>query len=98
MAGALDEAYRRARVLLGNRVGAEDAGHDAAERAWRSWGSLRDEAQFDAWFSRILVNLCRDRLRRRRRVAFIEIAATPGETIDAAGVPELDQVAERARL
>ena len=34
---ALDDAYRRAAVLLANRVEAEDAVHDAAERAWRHW-------------------------------------------------------------
>ena len=27
--------------------------------------SLREPARFDAWFSRILVNVCRDRLRER---------------------------------
>jgi RNA polymerase sigma factor (sigma-70 family) len=71
---ALDDAYRRATVLLGDRFEAEDAVHDAAEKAWRSWGSLREPARFDAWFGRILVNTCRDRLRARRRVRRIEVA------------------------
>jgi RNA polymerase sigma-70 factor (ECF subfamily) len=73
----LDAAYVRASVLLGNRFEAEDAVHDAAERAWRQWGSLQDPDRFEAWFGRILLNVCRDRLRRRRRVSVIE--AAPGE-------------------
>ena len=35
--------------------------------AWRHFGELRDPDRFDAWFGRILVNACRDRLRARRR-------------------------------
>ena len=71
---SLDDAYRRAAVILGDRFEAEDAVHDAAEKAWRRWGDLRDSARFDAWFGRILVNTCRDRLRSRRRIRHIEVA------------------------
>jgi len=96
--GSLDDAYRRAAVLLGNRFEAEDAVHDAAERAWRSWGSLRDPAQFEAWFGRILVNVCRDRLRRRRRVAVIEVRGDATDAIDHAAASTVDRVADRARI
>jgi RNA polymerase sigma-70 factor (ECF subfamily) len=66
----LDESYRLARAILGSRAEAEDATHDAFEQAWRRWSSLRDPDRFEAWFARILVNSCRDRLRTaaRRRV------------------------------
>ena len=62
----LDGAYRLATVILGDSMEAEDAVHDAAIAAWRSWSSLRDPERFEAWFSRIVVNACRDRLRSRR--------------------------------
>jgi RNA polymerase sigma-70 factor (ECF subfamily) len=65
---ALDAAYRYATLMLGDRAEAEDATHDAALAAWRRFGELRDPDRFDAWFGRILVNACRDRMRRRRRV------------------------------
>lgn len=60
----LDETYRLARLILRDAQEAEDATHDAFVRAWRDHGKLRDPERFDAWFGRILVNACRDRLRR----------------------------------
>lgn len=63
----LDAAYRLAAfILAGDRAEAEDAVHDAALRAWQHFGGLRDPDRFDAWFTRIVVNVCRDRLARRR--------------------------------
>src|SRR5690242_7244253 len=71
--GALDDAYRLAAVILGNPADAEDAVADTALAAWRARRRLRDISRFDAWFGRILVNTCRDRLRRRRTRAVVEI-------------------------
>jgi RNA polymerase sigma-70 factor (ECF subfamily) len=65
---ALDRAYRTARLILLDATEAEDATHDAALAAWRRFGELRDPERFEAWFGRILVNACRDRLRTRRRL------------------------------
>ncbi len=70
----LDRAYRLAGLLLGDRHDAEDATQEALLRAWRSLPTLRDPAIFQGWFDRILVNVCRDRLRRRSRVRFVAIA------------------------
>lgn len=64
---SVDGSYRLAAVILGDAREAEDVTHDALERAWRGRTGLRDPSRFDAWLSRILVNACRDRLRRRRR-------------------------------
>jgi RNA polymerase sigma-70 factor (ECF subfamily) len=95
---ALDAAYRRAAVLLANRMEAEDAVHDAAERAWRSWSSLRDPSAFEAWFGRILVNVCRDRLRRRKRVAAVEVRGEPPDGEDAASTAAMSRVGEHHRV
>ena len=75
--GELDRAYRLAGLILGDRHDAEDATQDALLRAWRSAGSLRNPDGFQAWFDRILVNVCRDRLRRRGKVRFIDLEAAP---------------------
>jgi len=63
----LDASYRLAHAILGSRPDAEDATHDALVQAWRSWSNLRDHSKFEAWFHRILVNTCRNRLRRHGR-------------------------------
>ena len=80
----LDRAYRLAGLILGSFNDAEDATHDAYVRAWDRVGSLRDPAGFQAWFDRILVNVCRDRLRRSRIVRFVPVDG------EAAGRPAPD--------
>jgi RNA polymerase sigma-70 factor (ECF subfamily) len=87
-ASDLDRAYRLAGFLLGDARDAEDATQDALVRAWRSIGSLRDPAGFRPWFDRILVNVCRDRLRRRKRIRFLPLdgaaeLAGPGDPFAA---------------
>jgi len=87
----LNRAYRIAGLLLGNAQDAEDATQDALLRAWGSASSQRDPARFDAWFDRILVNACRDRLRRRGRVRFITLEGEVGR----AGVDPFGELLER---
>jgi RNA polymerase sigma-70 factor (ECF subfamily) len=70
----LDRRYRLAGLLLGNAADAEDATQEAMLRAWRSADSLRDPARVDPWLDGILVNVCRDRLRRRKVIRFIALA------------------------
>lgn len=62
----LDRAYRLAGLILGDAAEAEDATQEALLRAWKQRRTLRDPDRAQAWFDRILVNACRDRLRRRR--------------------------------
>jgi RNA polymerase sigma-70 factor, ECF subfamily len=94
----LDRAYSRAAVLLADRFEAEDAVHDAAERAWRAWGSLRDAEQFEPWFDRILVNVCRDRLRRRRRVIEVELQPDADAVVDGRAGEHVARAADRDAL
>ena len=72
---ALDHAYRLAGLFLANAREAEDAVQDGLIVAWQSFDDLREPAKFAAWFDRIVVNNCRDRLRRRGVVRFIPMAA-----------------------
>lgn len=73
----LDRAYRLAGLLLADAHEAEDAVQDALIVAWQSFDTLREADKFGAWFDRILVNRCRDRLRRRNVVRFIPINGEP---------------------
>ena len=76
----LEAAYRLAAVILGDRVEAEDAVHDAAIAAWRAFDDLREPTRFEAWFRRILVNGCRDRLRARARHRVVDLGRELGES------------------
>ncbi len=93
----LDGAYRLATFIFsGDRSEAEDAVSDAVLRAWEHFGDLRDLASFDAWFTRILVNTCRDRLgeRRIRPIAFAD--PIPGAAPDHAEALARTDALERA--
>ena len=74
----LDEArllqsYRLATLIMRDRDEAEDAAQEAIVRAWSSWGTMRDRSRFDAWFDRILVNVCRNRLRHSRTIRMVAL-------------------------
>jgi RNA polymerase sigma factor (sigma-70 family) len=80
----LDRAYGLARAILRDQSEARDATHDAFVQAWRKWGTLRDPARFEAWFDRILVNTCRNRLRSKNRLArdiSAEVALVAGDHV-----------------
>jgi RNA polymerase sigma-70 factor (ECF subfamily) len=90
----LSRAYRLGAVLLGSAIEAQDAVQDAAVVAWERFGDLRDGSRFDAWFDRILVNGCRDRLRRRGRSRLVDIGSVP----EPASADGSGSVAERDAL
>lgn len=59
-----------ARRMLGDAAEAEDVAQEAMLRAWRQaprW--TPGQARFDTWLHRVGLNLCYDRLRRRREIA-----------------------------
>ncbi|MBJ7486227.1 RNA polymerase sigma factor [Brevundimonas sp.] len=58
-----------AQRMLGDPVEAEDVAQEAMLRAWKQaprWAP--GKARFDTWLHRVGLNLCYDRLRRRREV------------------------------
>jgi RNA polymerase sigma-70 factor (ECF subfamily) len=75
---ALDDSrllrsYRLATLILRDRDEAEDATQEAIARAWSGWGTLRETDRFDAWFDRILVNVCRNRMRHTRTIRVVAL-------------------------
>ena len=58
-----------AQRMLGDAVEAEDVAQETLLRAWRQaprW--VAGKAKFDTWLHRVALNLCYDRLRRRREI------------------------------
>jgi RNA polymerase sigma-70 factor (ECF subfamily) len=74
-----------AQRMLGDPVEAEDVAQDAMLRAWRQaprW--TPGKAKFDTWLHRVALNLCYDRLRRRREIP----TDTPPERRDEGPAPD----------
>ena len=69
-----------AQRMLGDPVEAEDVAQEALLRAWRQaprW--VPGKAKFDTWLHRVALNLCYDRLRRRREVPTAALPERPDE-------------------
>lgn len=63
--------------MLGNRAEAEEVAQEVFLRVWQQAGRWRaGEARFSTWLHRVAVNLCQDRLRRRRETS-LEAAGDP---------------------
>lgn len=92
----LDASYRLARLILSDPIEAEDATHDAFVAAWRGWHQLREPERFDAWFGRILVNTCRNRLRQAHRQTVVDVSGLL-ELADRGPSPQ-DSVVDRIEL
>ena len=58
--------YRLAATILQDERDAEDALQDAYIRIFVRIKSFRGKSAFETWMTAILVNVCRDRLRRRK--------------------------------
>ena len=57
--------YRVARTMLPQECDCEDAVQEALLRAWDKRDTLRQEAYFESWLIRILINQCKTFYRRR---------------------------------
>lgn len=74
--------YCIARSYLRCEADCEDALQNALLRAWEKRNTLREERYFRTWLTRILINSCKETLRRQRRESpsadFPEAAAPQG--------------------
>ena len=71
--------------MLGDASAAEDVAQEAFLRVWKQAPRWRPgAARFDTWLYRVALNLCYDRLRRRRELSYAE----PPDRADEAPGPE----------
>jgi len=67
MARKLPRMLALARRMLGDAAEAEDVAQEVFVRVWRQASTWKPGAgRFDTWMHRVALNLCYDRLRRRR--------------------------------
>ncbi len=95
-----DMMYRVAWSVLRNNADCEDALQEAALKAWEKRGKLREEKYFRTWITRILINVCYDTQRRRRRT--VPLDEIPEQAADSAPDPALamalEAIPEKLRL
>ena len=88
----LPAALRLAQRITGDAHTAEDVVQEALCRVLGRWQSYRGEAPFSTWMMQIVVNVDRDRRRRRR-----DSHALPRDTI-VSGAAEPNEVAAATEL
>ena len=67
--------YRVSCGLLREHQDRLDAVQEAVIRAWEKADGLRRKEYFETWLTRILINVCYDMLRSRKRIVPLEEAA-----------------------
>ena len=88
--------YRTALLYLGSESMALDAVDEAVYKGFCGYKKLRQEEFFDTWMTRILINVCNNELRRRKReTAMEELPETAVEEFDA--LPLKDAIAKLPR-
>lgn len=63
--GMTEKLYKTARALLYSDEDVADALQETILSAWENIGGLRKPAFFRTWVTRILINKCRDQLRKK---------------------------------
>jgi RNA polymerase sigma-70 factor (ECF subfamily) len=78
LAPTVRPAMRLAYAMLGTSSEAEDAFQEAALRAWRRLGNIREASPFQPWFIGIVANQCRE----IRRGAWWRVIRLPDLRVD----------------
>lgn len=87
--GVREKLYRAALLTLGSESAAIDAVDEAVYKGYLGYRKLREPQYLETWLVRILINVCRDELRRRKReLAVEELPETAGEVFDALPLKE----------
>lgn len=87
------QTYNYAYRLTNNEADARDLTQDAFIRVFRAWQSFRPGTSFLAWIYRIVTNLYRDELRRRKGV-FTQPLPEDNQPQDQTTTPRHDPIAE----
>ncbi len=62
-----DKIYARAYTMMRNEEEAVDLSQEAWVKAWQRLVQFQGESSFTTWITRIVINLCLDELRKKKR-------------------------------
>lgn len=75
-----DKIYARAYMMMRNEEEAVDLSQEAWVKAWQRLVQFQGESSFTTWMTRIVINLCLDQLRKRKRQRAESIEAMEEES------------------
>lgn len=79
--------------MIGDRAEAEDITQETFLRAWKALPDWEPKAKFSTWACTVALNLCRDRLRKKKPVLMDELP----ERVDQAQRPDEALVSSQAQ-
>ena len=74
--------YRVGMSYLGNNDDTADAVQDALAKAWEKRNYLKKLEQFKPWMTRILMNQCKDQLRKRKKWSFYPLEDAAAKEVE----------------
>lgn len=72
MQSQMQNMYKAARAILNSDEDAADAIADTILICWEKLDQLKKPEFFRTWMTRILINKCKDIIRKRKRYSFVE--------------------------
>lgn len=72
MMSQMQTMYKTARAILSNEEDAADAISDTILACWEKLGQLRENKYFRTWMTKILVNKCKDIIRKKQNLLFTD--------------------------
>src|SRR5262252_1274548 len=75
-----DKIYARAFSMMRNEDEATDLTQEAWVKSWQRLAQFQGDSSFGTWVTRIVINLCLDQLRKRKRQRAESIEAMDEET------------------
>ncbi len=95
--------YHAARAMLRQEADQKDAVQEAIAKAWAKRDSLRDDSLFATWLTRILINECREIMRKQKRFVLInqwreDALVTRDSSSDSEVDEALDALPDKLRL
>ncbi len=91
--------YRVSYSMLKNPHDQADAIQESIARAWKKLASLREEAYFQTWILRILLNVCRDFIKKRKQECPLdEVEAVAPAISDGVMMEALAALDEKYRM
>lgn len=102
MQSQMQNMYKAARSILHNDEDVADAVSETILACWEKMWQLKEETYFRTWMTRILINKCKDILRKQRNITLMEevpeVSSRDSEYENVEWEEALDSLSEKYRL